>query len=431
MNKYEFIGLDQELYYEKLDNGLEVFLIPYKNKVNYSMHYVTKFGSTSTEFIPYNDKKMTVVPDGIAHFLEHKMFEQEDGVDPFTFASKSGTYSNASTNYECTRYYFEGNKNFKENLDYLISFVGNPYFTDTNVEKEKGIIAEEIKQYDDNINWFLDEEIRKALLKCDKHRIDIAGTVESIYKITKEDLYKTYYTFYQPSNMMLIVSGNFDLDDACSVIKNNQTLNKNKNIYPIVIKDDNEPVNVYKKKVELTFNIFNTKVGYGIKIPVGNKDRFKLNLYLALMLEVKFGVSSLFREEMKKKKLFTSFHVERDFINDYYLISFKATSNKPLELVEMIKKELEDIDISDSDINRIKKVWISSCVMASDDINSVIYNITDNILNYGRVIYDKIDYYRKLNKKDYIDILKDIDLNNSSIVIVRPKDDNSVKQIVK
>ena len=222
MKTIELVGLDQNVYYEKLENGLEVYLIPYTNKSNYTMHYLTKYGSIQTTFIPYGKKEKITVPDGIAHFLEHKMFEQEDGIDPFTFASKTGTYSNASTNYECTRYYFEGNKAFSENLNYLLDFVGSPYFTDENVEKEKGIIGQEIKQYDDEAEWAFEEVMKKALLQKDNHRVDIAGTVESIYKITKEDLYNTYYTFYQPSNMMLLISGEFDQNEAIEIIKNNK-----------------------------------------------------------------------------------------------------------------------------------------------------------------------------------------------------------------
>ena len=200
MKEIKLIGLDQNVLYEKLENGLEVYFIPYKNKTNYTMHYITKFGSRNTTFKPINTNEMITVPDGIAHFLEHKMFEQEDGVDPFSFAAKTGTASNASTNFKITRYFFEGNNGFEENLDYLLTFVNSPYFTDESVEKEKGIIAEEIKQYDDEVEWFLDEELRKAVFKDDPVRLDIAGTVESISKITKELLYQTYETYYQPSN---------------------------------------------------------------------------------------------------------------------------------------------------------------------------------------------------------------------------------------
>lgn len=425
MNKIELKGLYQTLYYEKLDNGLEIYLIPYENKKNYTMHYVTKYGSTSTTFIPYGEKEIVKVPDGIAHFLEHKMFEQEDGIDPFTFASKTGTYSNASTNYECTKYYFEGNKAFKENLNYLLDFVGSPYFTDSNVEKEKGIIAEEIKQYDDEVEWFFDEEMKKAMLNIDNHRIDIAGTVEEINKITKEDLYKTYYTFYQPSNMFLVISGNFNVDDAINVIKNNETLKKAKTNFKINIKNEKELKKINKKVVNTTFNIANTKVGLGIKIPIGKKDRFLLNCYIALMLNTKFGLSSLFREKLKKEELMTSFYVERELIDDYLLIYFKADSNKPNELVNAIKKELTDIEITEEDINRMKKVWISATVMVSDDISLTVDNIVDDIITYYKLIDNKIDIYRSLNKKDYLKMLSDIDFDNSCVVTITPIDKNN------
>ena len=420
MNKIELKGLDQDLYFEKLDNGLEVYLIPYKNKKNYAMHYVTKFGSISTTFVPYGEAKMFTVPDGIAHFLEHKMFEQEDGIDPFTFASKTGTYSNASTNFECTKYYFEGNKAFKENLDYLLDFVGSPYFTDSNVEKEKGIIAEEIKQYDDMIGWFLEEEIKKALLKNDNHRVDIAGTVESINKITKEDLYKTYYTFYQPSNMFIVISGDFDKDEALNIIKNNKTLNSAKTNFEIKVKEVKEPVKVYEKEKKLTFNIYNTKIGYGIKIPLGNYDKFLFNAYMSLMTSNKFGASSLFRERIKKEELMTSFHVEKELIDNYLLLSFKATTSKPNELIKAIKKELEDVSITQEELDRTRKVWIASSVMMIDNINITTENIIDDIITYGKLIDNRLDIYRSLNLKEYNKILNNIDFTNSSLVIVDP-----------
>ena len=421
MQTFEFKGLDQLLHYEKLDNGLEIYLLPYKNKSNYSMHYITKYGSIQTEFIPFGEDKMIKVPDGIAHFLEHKMFEQEDGIDPFTFASKTGTYSNASTNFMWTRYYFEGNKAFRENLDYLLDFVGSPYFTDSNVEKEKGIIAEEIKQYDDDVNWFFEEEMYKALLNTDNHRIDIAGDIASINKITKEDLYKTYNTFYQPSNMMVIISGNFQIEDALDVIKNNKVLNSAKTNFKIKVKEEKEELKVNKKNVNLTFNAVNTKVGYGIKIPINNKDKVFLDKYISLMLNIKFGVSSIFRETLKKEELMTSFWTDKEFVGNYLIITFKANSNKPNELIERIKKELQDISVTDEEIDRTKKVWISSNVAISDNINVMIDNVLDDIMNYGKVLYNKIDIYRSLNKKDYMKILKDIDFTNSSIVIINPK----------
>lgn len=425
MKIIELKGLDQNLYYEKLDNGLEIFLLPYENKSNYTMHYLTKYGSIQTTFTPYGEKEKITVPDGIAHFLEHKMFEQEDGIDPFTFAAKTGTYSNASTNFECTRYYFEGNQAFEENLNYLLDFVGSPYFTDENVEKEKGIIAEEIKQYDDEVDWAFEEEMKKALLQKDNHRVDIAGTVESIYKITKEDLYNTYYTFYQPSNMFLVISGDFDKDQALEIISNNKTLQQAKTNFKIDVFQEEEPLEVNEREVEIKFNVINTKVGYGIKIPLKNiKDKYLFGLYIGLMLNIKFGLSSYFREELKKEQLMTSFYMERELVGDYLLITFKADSEVPEKLIAKIKKELADISVTEEEINRLKKVWISSEVIMIDNINMSLENIVGDIIEYGKVIPNKVDIFRSLNKKDYDKLLGNIDFTNSSTIIIRPKNMN-------
>lgn len=422
MKKIDLIGLDQSVYFEKLDNGLEIYMIPYQNKSNYAMHYITKYGSIQTTFIPYGKKEKRTVPDGIAHFLEHKMFEQEDGIDPFTFASKTGTYSNASTNFECTRYYFEGNQAFEENLNYLLDFVGSPYFTDENVEKEKGIIAEEIKQYDDEVEWTFEEELKKALLQKDNHRIDIAGTVESINKITKEDLYDTYYTFYQPSNMFLVISGDFDKDKALATIKNNKTLEKANSNFLIKVFSEEEPLKVNEEKVELELPVATTKVGYGIKISLDDVDnKYLFDLYIGMMLNIKFGLSSLFREKLKADKLMTSFYIEREIIGNYLIISFKADSSNPDELVKAIKKELETYDVAEEDISRLKKVWISSEVMMIDNINMTLENVIDDIIRYGKIISNRVDIYRSLNKKEYDDIISKVDFSNSSTLIIKPK----------
>lgn len=423
MKAIELKGLDQTLYYEKLENGLEVYMLPYKNKSNYTMHYLTKYGSIQTTFIPYGEKEKITVPDGIAHFLEHKMFEQEDGVDPFTYAAKTGTYSNASTNFECTRYYFEGNQAFQDNLNYLLDFVGSPYFTDENVEKEKGIIAEEIKQYDDEVEWVFEEEMKKALLQKDNHRVDIAGTIESINTITKEDLYNTYYTFYQPSNMFLVISGDFKVEDAITTIKNNETLRNAKTNFKVKVFQEEEPLAVNEKIKELEFNVVNTKVGYGIKIPIKHiKDKYLFNLYIGLMLSIKFGLSSVFREKLKKEQLMTSFYMEREIVGEYLIIVFKADSETPFELIEEIKKELANIEIPEEEINRLKKVWISSEVIMIDNINMSLENIVDDIIEFGNVIPNKVEIFRSLNKKDYDKILSSIDFSNSSTAIIRPKE---------
>ena len=218
MKKLELKGLDMTLYKEKFNNGLEIYLLPYPNKKNYFISYATHFGSDILSFVD-KDNKTHTPPLGVAHFLEHKMFDQETGEDPFAFFSKSGTDANASTSYDNTQYICMGTKNFRENLRYLLKYVNSPYYTDATVEKEKGIIAEEIKMYDDIPDYKLEAKLRECLYKNSPRRIDIAGTVEEINKITKEDLYECYNGFYKPNNMFIVIVGNFSLEDAIEVIK--------------------------------------------------------------------------------------------------------------------------------------------------------------------------------------------------------------------
>ena len=422
MKEIKLKGLDQSIFYEKLSSGLKVYMVPYPNKANYAMHYITKYGSVNTDFIPVGKSKMIHVPEGSAHFLEHKMFEQEDGVDPFTFAAKTGTSSNASTSYRTTRYYFEGNTGFLENLDYLLTFVHHPYFTDENVEKEKGIIAEEIMQYDDEVDWVLDEELRKAIFQKDNTRLDIGGTVESIGKITKEILYDIHKTFYQPSNMVLVISGNFDCDEALQVIENNQALKEAVTNEKIVEEKIKEPPEVTTSKKEIEFNVVNTKVAYGIKIPLKNvKDRYLFNLYLGLMNNIVFGLSSRFRERMKQLKLMTSFYLEREIIGDYLILTYIADSKEPEKFVQEIKKEFAHMDIQEEEVERLKKVWISSEVVMVDNIVMTLENMVYDIITYGDIIPNKVDIFRSLNKENLDKTLKEIDFSNTSTVIVRPK----------
>ena len=140
--KTSLVKMDLDMYYEKLDNGLEVYIVPKDNVNSVYATFSTKFGSINSCFIPYDRTKLTEFPLGIAHFLEHKMFEQKNGIDPFTFYSERGSDANANTSNYKTTYLFSGTGFLNENLNYLLDYVQSPYFTDENVDKEKGIIEQ-------------------------------------------------------------------------------------------------------------------------------------------------------------------------------------------------------------------------------------------------------------------------------------------------
>ena len=424
MKKVNLKGLDLTAYLETLDNGLDVIFVPFDNKSNYHISYATRFGSEITNFIPDGEKKACKVPDGIAHFLEHKMFEQESGEDPFTYFSQSGTGANASTSYNSTQYICYGTKNFLDNLRYLIRFVNAPYYTDSNVEKEKGIIAEELKMYADLPDVQLESRLRQNVYHVHPRRVDIGGTIEEINKITKEDLYLCYNYFYSPDHMFLLVVGKFPMEDAMKVV--HEELDSRENKAGAVISKIKEKKTVRKKEDSFTGNIQVPKIGLGLKIAIsdlGEYDELELDLYLTMLSTMLFGSSSLFREEARSNKLLNSFYMEWDNIEDYKTFLVLASTNDPKNLIKKLKEELANHKLEEAVFQRMKKVWIANEVKMADYIDSTVNNIYDDMIRYHKVIPNKVDIIRKMNMKTLEKIVSNIDFNNISVVTMSPQDE--------
>ena len=426
MNKFELLGIDQDVYFEKLENGLEVYILPFKNKNNYFVSYFTKFGSLILDFYSEDEQKMIHVPEGIAHFLEHKMFEQEDGMDPFQFFAQSGTGCNASTSYKATRYYCMGTENLKNNIDYLLTYVHSPYFTDENVEKEKGIICEEINMLKDNPEWFAEEEIQRMLYKNHPFRIPIAGTCESVRSITKKDLYNTYNAFYNPNNMYLMIGGEVDPEEIIETVKNNYSLkNIQKREIP-EIKKIKEPLAVNKKyqKIELD-NVKTNKLGYALKIDLNEfkeKDRFELSLYIGMILNIFFGSTSIFKDQMLEKGLLTNLFLERMYVDDFMIIEFWAETDYPDELITEIKNHFDTYQVTKEEVERCKKVWIASEVMSTDNVEATIFSLINDIIEYGEIKKNRVEYIRNMNHQKLLSLKEKITFDNTCTLILKNKD---------
>ena len=424
MKEIELSKLDMTLYYDKLKNGLEVYLLPYDNKNNYFMSYATRYGSETTTFIPAGEEEEISVPLGIAHFLEHKMFEQEDGVDPFTYFSESGTGANAMTFFDYTQYICYGTKKFEDNLKYLIKYVNSPYYTDQNVEKEKGIIAEELKMYADIPDYQLDNYLRQNIYHNHPRRIDIGGSVEEIYKITKEDLYTCYNSFYSPNNMFILVVGGFDKDKAYEIIK--ESLEDIDNRGKAKTSKINEAKEVKVEYQEVSSNISVPKIAVGLKIcdkTLGKFDTFDLDLYIQMINTILFGSSSIFKERVRNKKLINNFYTEVELIDGFHTIYIMSSSEEPDELIKEIKKELSNVKINKNDFERMKKVWIANEVKMIDDVDSAVSNLYDDIIRYKGVIADKIDRIRGLDFKVMNEIVEKINFNNIAVVKMNKEED--------
>lgn len=419
MKEIELSSLDMKVYQETLKNGLEIYLIPYDNKQNYFITYATKYGSDVLEF-ETSDKHFKP-PLGIAHYLEHKMFEMESGEDPFTFFSESGTGSNAMTSYRSTKYICYGTKRFDENLRYLLKFVNEPYFTDSNVEKEKGIIAEEIKMYDDLVDYKTEMKLRQNIYKNNSRKYDIAGTVEDIYKITKEDLYDSYNSFYTPNNMFVLIVGNFNVREAIKIIKEELESKEVKELPKII--DPKEPNKVVVKEETIYEAVEVPKVAIGLKVP---RKKIKLSeeeldLYLCMLTNMLFGASSEFRERARVDKLLNDIYTEWETTNDFKTFYLFATTIKPNSLVKEINEEFDNISVSEKAFNRIKKVWIANEVKIVDNIDRMEHNIYDDIISYNKIIDNRVEMIRKMNFKTLNKLIKEIDFSNRTKLVVLNK----------
>ena len=245
--------LKEKVYIEKLETGLTIMCIPKENTRKKYAVFSVEYGSNDNEFIVDGESEKTVIPDGVAHFLEHKLFEQENGTNSLDVLSSLGVEANAYTTNDHTAYLFECTENFYQALDELMDYVQNPYFTDENVEKEKGIIGQEIMMYDDYPEWKVYLNALEAMYHEHPVKLDITGTIETISHINKEILYKCYNTFYNPANMAMVICGDFEPEELLKEIKK-RLINKKgngeiKRLYP------QEPENIVKEKIEQKMDV--------------------------------------------------------------------------------------------------------------------------------------------------------------------------------
>ncbi len=424
MKKTNIDKLKLELYQEKLDNGLEIYIIPKNNCNNIYATISTKYGSNIDEFVPIKSKKMKKFPLGIAHFLEHKMFEMEDGTDPFEIYSNNGADANANTSNYKTTYLFSGPQYFKENLNYLLDYVQTPYFTDKNVEKEKGIIIQEIKMYqDDPYTVLYEKAIYNSFIKH-PIKMPVIGDIENVKSITKEDLYECYNTFYNPGNMFVVITGNVDPEETIELIKQNQEKKQFEKEEEIKIKTYEEPDKVDKKSEIIKMDINLPKLALSYKI---NYKNMNLNLrdalaYLSIIFDINLGATSIINEELKDENIITS-NIDFTFMytDTHILVTIFGETDKIEKLSSKLENQINNLELTEEEFDRKKLNIASSYIFMSDNIFSMNEKVMNNIIKYNEIKIDDIKYTKRLDYKKAKQIIKDLDLKNKSIVIIEPK----------
>ncbi|MEL3971263.1 pitrilysin family protein [Rossellomorea oryzaecorticis] len=409
MKKISFDQIQENLYYEKMSNGLDVYILPKKGFNKTYATFTTKYGSIDNHFVPLNEDDFVKVPDGIAHFLEHKLFEKEDG-DVFQQFSRQGASANAFTSFTRTAYLFSSTNNVERNLETLIDFVQDPYFTEKTVEKEKGIIGQEITMYDDNPDWRLYFGVIQNMYKNHPVKIDIAGTIDSITPITKDMLYQCYNTFYHPSNMLLFVVGPVDPDQIMDQVRSNQEKKPYEKMPEIKRQFDEEPDAVAETKQVLKMNVQSPKCLVGLKAPEPTqqgKEMLKQELSMNVFLDLLFGKSSTYYFDLYNEGLIDeTFHYDYTQENGFGFVTVGGDTEKPDLLAEKLKELLlkakAESLFTEEGLERTKKKKIGAFLRA---VNSPEF-IANQFTRYAFNEMDLFDVVPTLESLSYDDIQK-------------------------
>ncbi len=427
MEKIPFSQLKEDLYHEKMTNGLEVYILPKPEFNKTYATFTTKYGSIDNQFVPLKQTEMTKVPDGIAHFLEHKLFEKEDG-DVFQQFSKQGASANAFTSFTRTAYLFSSTSDFERNFETLIDFVQDPYFSDQTVEKEKGIIGQEITMYDDNADWRLYFGVIQNMYHHHPVKIDIAGTIESISHITKELLYTCYETFYHPSNMLLFVVGPVDPEQVMNQVRENQAKKDYHDQPEIKRHFEDEPEGVAKAKQIIPMTVQSSKCLVGVKAKNpqrAGREMLVHELAMNVMLDYLFGKSSEHYENLYREGL-----IDETFSYDYTeekgfgFAIIGGDTEKPDELADRIKGillQIRENPMTDEQLERVRKKKIGAFLRSLNSPEFIANQFTRYAFN-DMDLFDVVDVLETLTKEDIEKITNElVDENNMTVCQVVPK----------
>lgn len=406
--------------YEKivLDNGLTVLVCEMPQFSSVHAIYATNFGSIDREY--EENGKTHVLPAGIAHFLEHKMFENEDG-DAFELYAKTGASANAYTGFDRTSYIFTASENIDASLDILLSFVTKPYFTKKTVNKEQGIIGQEINMYLDNPGW----RILFAMFEClyQKHYIkdDIAGSIDSIAQITPELLYKCCKDFYCPQNMVLSVAGNITKQqvlDACKRADIKKIDTKVKKL------PQNEPEKIFKKSMELEMDVAKPLLCLGFKEAPPQKPCIKTEIIANMLTSLIAGSTTpLFRKLYDEGLVTSDFDGDSIAIEGMLNINFSAETAQPELVRSLILEEIEKIRKSGVDeelFNLCKNSMYGSLIQDLESVEDMASGMASTFFK-GYTLYDEIEALANVTKQDIDNALQNMCLEeNSAYVIIRP-----------
>ena len=417
MKKYTFEKVDESIYKETLDNGLEIYMYPTKKTKNFYITISVKYGSRVLKYEVGNEEN-EVIP-GSAHFLEHKVMAISENERFSSKLKELGSFANAWTNSYGTNYNLFGSKDIYENIRILLDIFYNTNINDKNVDEEKGIIGEEIDMYKDRINVHMHELMFKNLFSKSYVRNTTVGERKDIEKITSNSLNKIYNDFYIPNNTFIIVCGDFDTKECLNVIK--KEINKYKPIkkeIPSLI-TEKEPIEVNKKYEEIIKDVESEKVRIGFKIKkdlLGINDDNILRYYLDIILSCYISPTSKLFEKYKMNELFFGGGYNVSIVDDYLVLCVTAECKDADKFIKQVLKDIKNIKITKEDFERKKKIYLKAYITDFDSIEDIEYNICMSLFIDGYINYKEYSDIINLNYEDACKIISKLNFDNYCII---------------
>lgn len=416
-------GLEEKIYEYTTKNGLKVYMWV-NEKVNGCFASLSvKYGSIHTKFKV--GKKVYTVPNGLAHFLEHIKFNMKEDVTAHDEFIKIGGDSNAFTTFKYTSYIVFATQNKIENLNLLLDFVYNPYFTKKMISKEKGIIVEEANMSNDDPYSKIFYDNLKNVLQKSNYRNLITGEVEDIKEISLDDVEIVYDTFYHPKNMFLTITGNFNPYEMAKTVEDNLAKKEFREFQEVDIISESEPKKVTKDYMEENVGITYPRVKYSLKIPVNkfkNVETIDLKLLCDLILNINFGSTSEFRSDLILKGLVTSMGYSLDIYEEYLVITITANTNYQDEVIKLIREKFDNLEVDEKDIVRKRNAAIATLILDYEDIEQVNIKIQDDIINEGEIITDLKIRVASINQEKLESVINYINNDNVAISVFKPKE---------
>ncbi|AXV42539.1 zinc-dependent peptidase, M16 family [Staphylococcus sp. M0911] len=396
MKQHYYDVIDETVYEHELQNGLRLFVIPKPGFQKTFVTYTTQFGSLDSRFKPLGKEDFVTVPDGVAHFLEHKLFEKEEE-DLFTAFAEENAQANAFTSFDRTSYLFSATDHLENNIKRLLTMVETPYFTKETVDKEKGIIAEEIKMYQEQPGYKLMFNTLRAMYEKHPIRVDIAGSVESIYDITKDDLYLCYETFYHPSNMVLFVVGDVEPQYIVDIVEEHENLRDKTNQPKIERALIDEPKSVNQHVISEEMKLQSPKLMLGFKnqpLDESPEKYVQRDLEMTFFYELIFGEETEFYQELLNDDLIDETFGYQFVLEPTYSFSIiTSATNHPDQLKQLLIKQLKDTKGNLTDVEAfdlLKKQFIGEFISS---LNSPEYIANQ----YAKLYFEGVSVFDMLN----------------------------------